>query len=109
MNTLVDRSKLYENPEDFFSLGGHAIMKLAPKAAIEVCRLCTDKGLLVGRIEGGIWHNPGFEARLDSIWDGEDYTTNPEIIRKNNLKTIENIEEEMKIHDVFIITTMRPV
>ena len=107
MNTLVDHSKVYENPDDFFQLGGHAIMKLTPQAAIEVCRLCTEKGIVVGRIEGGIWHHPGFEARLDSIWDGEDYTTDPDVIRENNLRAIENIEEEMQIHDAFIITIMK--
>jgi hypothetical protein len=29
-------------------------------------------GLVVVRIEEGIWHSPGFEARLDCIWDGAD-------------------------------------
>lgn len=107
MNILVDRTRLYENAEDFFHLDGHAIMKLTPNAAKEVCRLCTEKGIVVGRVEGGIWHYPGFEARLDSIWDGENYTTDVDIIKKNNLLAIENIDEEMAVHDAFIITIMK--
>ena len=106
MNEKIDFSKRYDNAKDFFTLHGNIRMFLMPEAAIEVCRLCIDKGLVVGRVEGGIWHHPGFEARLDSIWDGEYFTTDPEVIQKNNLRAIENIKEEMKLHDVFIITIM---
>lgn len=106
-NLQIDFSKRYDNAEDFFILHGHARMILMPETAKEVCRLCTEKGIVVGRVEGGIWHYPGFEARLDSIWDGENYTTDVDIIKKNNLLAIENIDEEMAVHDAFIITIMK--
>ncbi|MDZ7644948.1 MAG: hypothetical protein U5K76_12500 [Woeseiaceae bacterium] len=67
----LDRSKLYEDI-DFFELHGHAVMMLTPEAAQKVCELASDQGLTIGRVEGGIWHDPGFEARLDRIWDVRD-------------------------------------
>ena len=106
MNTLVDRCKLYDNSEDFFNLNGNVIMRLTPDVAKEVCDICTKKNIAVGRIEGGIWHNPGFEARIDCIWAGLDYTTDPEAIVKNNLLAKGFIDEEREAHDIFIITAM---
>ncbi|MDF2077559.1 hypothetical protein P2Q70_23480 [Pseudomonas mendocina] len=47
-------------------------MRLSPEAAIGVCERAASEGVVVSRIEGGIWLNPGFESRLDCIWDGAD-------------------------------------
>ncbi len=77
-------------------------MKLTPAAAKKVCRIATTRGLLIKRIEGGIWHNPGFEARLDCIWDAKDWLRNdPE---ENNSLAVQFIDDELRRHDVFIIT-----
>ncbi|WP_244102159.1 hypothetical protein [Burkholderia ambifaria] len=68
----IDRSRVYDSADDFFSLDGSIVMKLSTEAAIAVCEQAAQHGLVVARIEGGIWHFPGFEARLDCIWDGAD-------------------------------------
>lgn len=64
------REMLFENATDFFSLEGSVWMRLSPTAAVEICMTAATHGRIVARIEGGIWHSPGFEARLDCTWDG---------------------------------------
>lgn len=103
-NTLVDRSKRYTDPEEFFALHGSVVMKLSPEAAIAVCEQAAHRGLLVARIEGGIWHNPKFEARIDCIWDGADPPLDAEAAHVNNLSAIEFIRSELPEHSAFIIT-----
>ena len=49
-------------------MSGAGWMKLTLPAAKSVIQQCTDQLVAVSGIEGGIWHNPGFEARLDAIW-----------------------------------------
>jgi hypothetical protein len=43
---------------------------LSGPAAVNACLLAGFCDLYVGRIEGGIFHDPGFESRMDSIWTG---------------------------------------
>lgn len=100
-----DRRKLYDDPNAFFDLDGHAVMKLTRPAAIEVCRMAASRGFLVVRWEGGIWHCPGFEARLDAIWDGLDPPVDIETAERNNARAAQMIVEEPALHDTFIITT----
>ncbi|WP_051009487.1 hypothetical protein [Pseudoalteromonas maricaloris] len=69
---MFDRSTLYSNASDFFDKQGNNTMKLTPEAAIEVCKRSVELNFIVSRIEGGVWHNPGFEMRLDCIWDRDD-------------------------------------
>jgi hypothetical protein len=101
----VDRTRLYDSSDDFFELNGSIIMKLTRTAAQDVCIKALEHGLLVVRIEGGIWHNPGFEARLDCIWDGVDPPVSEAEAMINNAKALEMIREESEVHDAFIITT----
>lgn len=101
----VDRARLYDSSIDFFELNGSVVMKLTPNAAQEVCNKALEHGLVVVRIEGGIWHNPGFEARLDCIWDGVDPPVSETEAAINNARALEMIREEIEVHDVFIITT----
>jgi len=68
----IDLQRRFDSPNDFFELGGSVVMKLSADAAIAVCERAAQHGLVVVRVEGGIWHSPGFEARLDCIWDGAD-------------------------------------
>ncbi|MNQ92081.1 Colicin-E5 immunity protein [compost metagenome] len=103
-NMKVDRQQRYESSDEFFILDGSAVMKLSTDAAIEVCELATQRGLVVARIEGGIWHFPGFEARLDCIWDGGDPPVEFNVAERNNIMAANFIRSECAVHDVFIIT-----
>jgi Colicin-E5 Imm protein len=99
-----DRNKLYDSPENFFSAQGSGVMKLTPAAAIKVCLSASTRGLLVARIEGGLWHNPGFEARTDCIWDGVDPPVNTATATKNDVDAAEFVREEGSEHNCFVVT-----
>jgi colicin-E5 Imm protein len=101
---MVNRQKLYDRAKDFFDLGGNAVMKLSRKAATDACRDAALQGLLVVKIEGGIWNNGTFEARLDAIWDGTDPPTNAENARRNNLNAADFIRSQDDSYNAFIIT-----
>lgn len=103
----VNRQHRYESSNEFFALGGSVIMKLSRDAAVDVCELAAQCGLVVARIEGGIWHFPGFEARLDCIWDGVDPPVELKVAEENNMEAANFIRSESEIHDVFIITAPR--
>ena len=103
MNKMVNRQKIYEESEDFFALNGNYIMKLSAEAAIEVCKKATEKNLYILKIEGGIWHNPGFEARIDCIWDSLNDLSKTSV-QENNQEAMNFIIEEKGIHDAFIMT-----
>ena len=100
----MDRRRLYESPEDFFGLGGSVVMKLTPSAAIDVCLAAAARGIVVARIEGGVWCNPGFEARVDCIWDGKDPPMSEQLAHTNNLNAAQFIRDEAAVHSAFIIT-----
>lgn len=61
-------------------------------------------GKIVARIEGGIWHSPGFEARIDCIWDGAEPPISEADAHLNNLIAANFVHEEMAVHNVFIVT-----
>jgi hypothetical protein len=73
---MVNRQRLYDRAKDFFEQNGNAVMKLGRVAA--ACRAAAPQGLVVVKIEGGIWKNGTFEARLDAIWGGIDPPTDNE-------------------------------
>jgi len=100
----VDRSKLYENAQDFFNLQGGVVMKLSRDAAIDVCRSAATRGLLVVMIEGGISRGGTFEARLDAIWKGGDPPVDNELAEQNNLLAANFIHSQCKAYNAFIIT-----
>lgn len=99
-----NRTHLYQSASDFYTLQGSGVMKLTPSAAIEVCHKAMAHNLVVMRVEGGIWHNPGFEARYDCIWDGIDPPTTVDEAEANNMRAAHFIKEESAVHDAFIIT-----
>lgn len=107
---LFDKNKLYELPEDFFELHGNISMKLTAFAAIKVCQEASKRQLGIYRVEGGIWHNPGFEARIDCIWDsnlfliGNSRSVTLDELEGNNAKAEEFILDECIEHNVFIIS-----
>lgn len=47
----IDRSRVYDSADDFFSLDGSIVMKLSTEAAIAVCEQAAQHGLVVARIE----------------------------------------------------------
>ena len=80
-------------------------MKLTPKAAIEACEFAASQKVVVVRVEGGIWHAPGFEARVDCIWDGIDPPTTEPSAQINNRQAASFIREQERIHSAFVLTT----
>ena len=102
----IDTSKKYD-AKDFFLFDGNAAMRLSGEAALEVCRLSTEKNWSISRIEGGIWHDPGFEARLDCIWDASCAPVGNDALKNNNEDAADFIREEMGQHDVFLITVSK--
>lgn len=100
----IDLQRRYDSSEDFFSIGGSVVMKLSADAAIAVCERASQHGLVIVRIEGGIWHFPGFEARLDCIWDGVEPPVDVGAAEQNNLAGAEFIRSESEAHDVFVVT-----
>lgn len=100
----IDGTQLYDDGFLFFQLNGNAVMRLTRTAAISVCRLATDRGLHVLRVEGGIWHSPGFEARVDSIWDSKFGEINDCSIVGNNQSAESFIKGEELYIDSYILT-----
>ena len=99
---MVDRSIVYKDAELFFQLNGSSVMKLTTNAAVNVCQLAAKQNIRVNRVEGGIWHSPGFESRLDCIWDAKDWLKGNNL--KNNMLAIDFIREEAPNHQVFIVS-----
>ncbi len=99
-----EQGKLYDDEQDFYVLEGSVVMMLTPQAAVNVCQSAASHGLVIARIEGGIWHNPAFEARYDCIWDGADPPLNAEEAQANNDVAVEFIESQREIHGAFILT-----
>lgn len=100
-----NQSERYENSDEFFRLSGSAWMRMTPTAATDVCRAALGNGLLVWRIEGGVWRDPNFEARGDCIWDGINPPAGMDAVALNNQQAAEYILLQSKSHDVFIVTT----
>ena len=80
-------------------------MTLTRQAAVEVCSQAFSHGLAVACVEGGIWHDPGFEPRVDCIWDGMHRPMNSKEADQNNAEAQRFIELSPSIHDAFLITT----
>jgi hypothetical protein len=98
--------KLYDEPNTFFEIDGVTSMQLTGQAAQDVCRMALKFGLLINRIEGGIWRNPSFESRLDCIWDGVDPPVSVELAQDNNRKAQEFVRSAAPFHTSYIITAV---
>ncbi|MGV2288352.1 colicin immunity protein [Trinickia sp. YCB016] len=97
----IDHQRRYESPDDFFVLGGSVVMKVSADALIAICVAAAEHGLVVA---GGIWHNPGFEARLDCIWDGVDSPVDRRTTEQNNCVAADFVRSERKLRDAFVNT-----
>ncbi|NHZ95632.1 colicin immunity protein [Massilia sp. CCM 8734] len=100
----IDKSHLYASPDAFFDLNGSVNMRLSPLAAMQVCAESAHRGLVIARVEGGIWHAPGFESRLDCIWDGQDPPLDQDQASGNNQEAARFIASQTPAHGVFILT-----
>ena len=82
-------------------------MKLTKGAAADAIGECTRRHIAVSIIEGGIWREPGFEARLDAIWHS-DLAAKPErvAVAQNNGDALAYIRNELPPEsDTLIIST----
>lgn len=104
---IIDPQQRYDSSDDFFNLSGSVVMKLTADAAVAICECAAQRGLVVARIEGAIWHAPGFEARLDCIWDGVDPPVDQTTAEQNNRAAAEFVRTEQLVHDVYVITAPR--
>ena|SRR5690349_675452 len=100
----MDRNRLYESAREYFDMDGHGVMRLTPQAAIDVCIDAAQRGVVIVRIEGGIWHAPGFEGRLDCIWDGAEPPLGLSSAMANNLRAAEFVRSEQAGHGAFIVS-----
>ena len=98
-----NKAIVYTSSNDFFELDGSVSMKLDAYAAQNVCIEAIKYELVVVKIEGGIWHTPWFEARLDCIWNGIDPPISKSKAIINNAKALDMIYKESEC-DTFIIT-----
>jgi hypothetical protein len=60
---------------------------------------------IVSRVEAGIWHSPGFEMRLDCIWDRDEAFDGKSQLASED--AINFIEEEMIDHSAFIVSLQK--
>lgn len=100
----IDSLRRYESADEFFRLNGSILMRLTTSAAEAVCEQAARRGLVIYRVEGGIWHPDGFEARIDCIWDGEFPPIDYHEAEANNLRAATFISSERGVHDVFVLS-----
>jgi hypothetical protein len=96
--------ELQSDSKAFFDLCGIQEVFLSADAAIEVCNTASQVGLVVARIEGGIYGDVGFMPRTDCIWDGVDPPITAEKARSNNQAAVLFVEEQRLEHNAFIVT-----
>lgn len=97
--------KRYESAADFYELDGNIVMILTPDAAIDVCLTEIDHGMVVYRVEGGLWEDPpAFQVRRDCIWDGVDPPVTRQEAETNNREAAEYIRTKSVDHNAFVIS-----
>jgi hypothetical protein len=83
-------------------------MKLSRRAAEELAENLEREGEIIVRIEGGVWHDPGFEARLDEIWDAVVRpNTSQTLYDFTNLDALNFIKTRSSLIDTFILTSVK--
>lgn len=102
MKSIDYWSKIHDDSNEFFNNNGSAKMYLTCAAAMQVCQHATVLGRVVGRIEGGIWNDNEFEARLDCIWDVPDNYDND--CRKSNELARQFVKTRSANHNAFVIS-----
>jgi hypothetical protein len=103
---VIDRQKLYRGSPDFFDHDGNAVMKLSREAAIAVCHDAARQGLVILKVEGGIWADGTFEARLNAVWDGAEPPITKNDVSANNHAAANFIRSQPPSYNAFIITAL---
>lgn len=98
----TNRDGIFSDARDFLALDGNAVMILTPQAAESACNELASLGRRVLRVEGGIWSDAGFEARIDCIWDAPDSCANN--IEGLASLAIDFIRETMGDHNAYVVT-----
>ncbi|MEL1249449.1 hypothetical protein [Aurantiacibacter gilvus] len=100
------RTVRFDKADALFADAGSAWMMLTRPAAAEAISCCSAKGIAVSIVEAGIWHEPGFEARLDGIWHSEfDAKSDVDCIDENNSRALQFIVGLPQAYDTAIIST----
>jgi hypothetical protein len=81
-------------------------MYLTADAALSVCAAAGARGLLIYRIEGGIWHEGhGCEMRLDAIWDSRvEPPVSAAEANASNLRLASLMRDEPEGCDTFVLS-----
>lgn len=82
-------------------------MRLAPDTAKDICRIASEIPVLILGVEGGIWKDRKFEARLDAIWDGNFEAKTKTEISKSNVEAAKFIDRERINYNAFILTASK--
>jgi hypothetical protein len=94
---------LFDDPNQYFILGGCNKMVLTKSAALAVCDMLTERGLFVIGTHAGYWRNPGYEERHEY-----GYFRYPEFyhlsVKENNDLAKLEIAEESDDLDVFLVS-----
>lgn len=96
--------QLVANASEYFANLGIQEVFLNADAAIDVCSHAAEEGLVVARVEGGIWRDDKFMPRTACIWDGIDPPIQSSEARCNNRAAAEFIAAERQEHNAFIVT-----
>ena len=95
---------LEHNSAIFFTRDTGREFFLSTSAAIEVCKFAADEGLVIARIEGGVYNDGEFMPRVACIWDGVDPPVSILRARRNNQDAAKFVETESSEHNAFVIT-----
>ena len=108
----LNLGNIFEDHREFIHRNDRNSLILTSKAAEEACRQASIFGLSIAKVEGGLWHNPGFESRIDAIWETRNYPASLDEVRKLNALAADFIRDQSSISpdsdlppaDVFMIT-----
>ena len=89
---------------NFFTQDSDEELFLSVSAAIDVCRLAAEHGLVIARIEGGVFREGKFMPRVACIWDGSDPPVSKRLAERNNREACEFILSERSEHNAFVVT-----
>jgi hypothetical protein len=94
-----------ENPNDYFEFDGHGKMKFPPETAMIVCDMLTERGQYVHWVDGGWWHNPGYEEWFDYGFMKSAERDGLISVKENNDKAKEAIRRDSAICNVWQINS----
>lgn len=97
------RQVRFEESAAFFSENGSGWMKLSKEAARDAVGQLLADGKAISGIEAGIWHHPGFEARIDGILSEREGCSNG-ITESEANAYFDEIDPD---YDTFILTLRR--